>query len=166
MEMKISYQQTHDRLVKVNISYRIRENTLIFSFSLQDLSHRDLPVQQLSAVSSHDNFVQNKRHVIKFQKLYQKPVDLNQVRLHRFYIASSLIIYFMDFNDLNLKIILLFLFQLLVLLLPYQNAKLRYVLYEVLTIFHQLAFVKNPVLNHSVINYVILFLIILVKLQM
>ena len=72
----------------------------------------------------------------------------------------------MNFKDLNLKIILLFLFQLLVLLLPYQNAKLRYVLYEVLTIFHQLAFVKNPVLNHSVINYVILFLIILVKLQM
>ena len=136
-------------------------------FLLQDLSHRDLPVQQLLAVLSHDNFVQNKRHVIKFQKLYQKPVDLNQVSDDKLLkIVSNYFskVSIQGYPDFNPKLMLVLTFQLLVLLLPYQNAKLLYEHSEVLIIFHQLAFVKNPVLNQSVINCAILYLIIHVKL--
>ena len=79
-------------------------------------------------------------------------------------IVSSNPIQVQGYPDFNPKLMFVFTFQLLVLLLPYQNAKLLYEHSEVLIIFHQLAFVKNPVLNQSVINCAILYLIIHVKL--
>ena len=79
-------------------------------------------------------------------------------------IISNYFSKYYGYPDFNPKLMLFLTFQLLVLLLPYQNAKLLYEHSEVLIIFHQLAFVKNPALNQSVINCAILYLIIHVKL--